>query len=234
VSAPVVRTVPYTPDKLLDIHTPEALVGAPVVLLWHGSGPDGRDALAPLAAELAARGVLALVPDWQSDDVDTGSGQLLASMAFARDEADGLGGDGRRIVLAGWSLGANAALSVALHPDTLGGWAPAAVVGLGGSYSGSPFGDDLFTGAPVGGPEHRAVLAHGSFDGIVAVERSVEACVRLGRLGWTVRLRRIETDHAGIIGTVYDPWRRRCVPTDDPTRVAARMAVAGLVAGVAH
>ena len=38
-----------------------------------------------------------------------------------------LGGDPGRIVLAGWSLGANAAADVAEHPDIVGGWHPSGV-----------------------------------------------------------------------------------------------------------
>jgi predicted esterase len=233
------RSVSYASGKRLDIHVPEARAEVPVVLMWHGSGPDERDALAPLADELAQRGVLALVPDWQSDDAVTGRGQLLASVAFARTEARTFGADPARIVLAGWSLGANAAAHVGLHPGSVDGWSPAAVVGLGGSYTGSPFGDDVFDGAP-GAPDapaaagRRVLLVHGTVDKLVPAERSMEAADRFAGLGWTVRLRQVGTDHAGVIGTVYDRVRHRCVPTDDPVRVAVRRQVADLVAGVAH
>ena len=57
---------------------------------------------------------------------------------------------------------------------------------------------------------------------------------RLARLGWSVRLRQVGTVHAGVIGTVYDRRRGRCVPTDDPVRVAAGAEVAGLVPGFAR
>jgi len=229
------RPVGYCPGKLLDVHTPETLSDAPVVLLWHGSGPDERDALAPLAGELAARGILALVPDWQSDDPAVGADQLLASIEFARHASGPLGGDPGRVVLAGWSLGAAAAAWIGLHPDEVGGWAPAAVVGLGGSYAGSPFGDDVFAGAEdPPGPGRRGVLVHGTGDRLVPLERSIEAADRMTGLGWTARLYRVATDHAGVIGTVYDRSRRRCVPSDDPVRVAVRVRVADLVAGVAR
>jgi len=228
----VTRSEPYAPGKLLDVHAPEGNADVPVVLLWHGSGPDERDALAPLAGELADRGVLALVPDWQSDDFGTGAGQLLASVAFARTEARALGADPERIVLAGWSLGANAAAHVGLHPAAADGWSPAALVGLGGSYTGSPFGDDVFDGTHAA-PGHRVLLIHGSVDNLVPVERSVVAADRFARRGWAARLRQVGTDHAGVIGTVYDPVRHRCIPTDDPLRTAVRAEVADRVAGVA-
>ncbi|HVC68499.1 MAG TPA: hypothetical protein VND44_12960 [Acidimicrobiales bacterium] len=226
------RTVDYAPGKSVDVHVPEGATGAPVVLLWHGSGPDERDALAPLAGELATRGVLAVVPDWQSDDAAAGADQLLASIAFARDGSGAFGGDPGRVVVAGWSLGANAAAWVGLHPEAFGGWTPTAVVGLGGSYTGSPFGD-VFAGAGAGAGR-RAVLVHGTADHLVPVEHSAEAAERLVRLRWTARLRRVGTDHAGVIGTVYDRNRRRCVPTEDPVRVEVRTRVADLVAATAR
>lgn len=231
------RATEYSPGKSLDVHGPGDVGDdrpAPVVLAWHGSGPDERDALAPLAAALADRGVLVLVPDWQSDDFVAGAAHLLASVAFARDEAAALGGDPARVVLVGWSLGANAAAWIGLHPASVGGWAPSAVVGLGGSYFGSPFGDDVFAGADASGVAGRAVLVHGTSDTLVPPGRSAEAADRLARLGWTARLRQVETDHAGVIGTVYDRSRGRCVPSDDPSRAAALTVVAGVVGAVAR
>lgn len=227
----------YTPGKVLDVHLPVGSTGgAPVVLLWHGSGPDERDALHPLATGMAEQGVLVLVPDWQSDDFAAGSRQLLESIRFARTASADLGGDPGRLVLAGWSLGSNAAAWVGVHPKAVGGWTPVAIVGLGGSYFGSPFGDDLFAGADaadrMAGPG-RALLVHGTRDNLVPVERSAEAADQLARLGWTVRLRQVVTDHAGVIGTVYDRARGRCIPSDDPVRVAALSEVADLVARLA-
>jgi hypothetical protein len=43
----------------------------------------------------------------------------------------------------------------------------------------------------------------------------------------------VATDHAGAIGTVFDPARRRCVPADDPTRRDVRTTVAAVIADLA-
>ena len=99
----------YRPGRLTDVFRLPGSNGAPVVLLWHGSGPDEREVLAPLAAGIARLGPLVLVPDWRSDDPVIGPVELVDSIAFARATAGELGGDPGRIVLAGWSLGANAA-----------------------------------------------------------------------------------------------------------------------------
>jgi predicted esterase len=225
---------PYRPGRLVDVFRPPGAAGAPVVLFWHGSGPDERDILAPLAAGIARLGPLVLVPDWRSDDDVAGPEDLLASIDFARSAAAGLGGDPGRMVLAGWSLGANAAAAVAGRPGIADGWNPAGLVGLAGSYDGSPFDGRGGAGERVGGAGRPALLAHGTDDPIVPVERSVGAAAELDGAGWRVVLRRVGTDHAGIIGTEYNPWRRRCVPTDDPGRLAVLDEMARAVADLAH
>ena len=228
----------YRPGRLVEVLVPEGARDAPVVLLWHGSGPDERDALVPLAAALAARGILALVPDWRSDDASAGPGDLLASIDFATDSAAGLGGDPGRVVLAGWSLGASAAADVALHPDVAHGWHPTAVVGLGGGYDRTPFDNgrqarDPMADSAVGGAGRPALLAHGISDHLIPIERSVVATAVLAEAGWRAVLRQVDTDHAGVIGTVYDRQLKRCVPSDDPGRRAALMSVARELARLA-
>jgi predicted esterase len=228
--------VTYAPGALAEVH---GSGGAPVVLLWHGSGVRERDVLAPLAESIAGHGVTVVVPDWQSDDPATGRTHLMASVALALDESDA--GDGPApVTLVGWSLGANAAVHVALHPEVTGGWRPAAVVALAGSYDESPFGDDPFvTGDPSGAGDPvtvgglRVSVLHGEADTVVPFERSVRAAELISGFGCQVSLHLLDTDHAGIVGTVYDPWRSRCVPTDDPPRLATLAAVAERIARVA-
>jgi acetyl esterase/lipase len=204
-----------------------------VVLLWHGSGPDERDVLAPLAAGIAGLGPLVLVPDWRSDDPVVGPVELVDSITFARTTAGELGGDPGRIVLAGWSLGAGAAAAVAERPSIADGWHPSGLVGLAGSYGASPFDGHPDAGDLVGGGGRPALVAHGTEDPVVPPTGSVAAAGRLAEAGWRVVLRQLDTDHAGIIGTEYNPWRKRCVPTTDPGRLAMLESVARAVASVA-
>jgi len=223
----------YRPGRLTDVFRPPGSVGAPVVLLWHGSGPDERDVLAPLAAGIAGLGPLVLVPDWRSDDPVVGPVELVDSITFARTTAGELGGDPGRIVLAGWSLGAGAAAAVAERPSIADGWHPSGLVGLAGSYGASPFDGHPDAGDLVGGGGRPALVAHGTEDPVVPPTGSVAAAGRLAEAGWRVVLRQLDTDHAGIIGTEYNPWRKRCVPTTDPGRLAMLESVARAVASVA-
>lgn len=217
----------YAAGRLLDSYGDSG----PVVLLWHGRGPDERDVLAGLAARVARAGAQVLVPDWRSDAADHGRGHLLVSLGFARGRSDDL-------VLAGWSRGAAAAVAVALLGDD--GWRPRAAVTLAGGFGGASH--EPISGllppelvARGGGavPFH---LLHGTDDEVVPVDRSRRMAAALAEHGWPVRFDELDTDHAGIVGAVYDPAIGRCRPSDAPAVVAAagRSAAAILrAAGVA-
>ena len=232
------HTEEYRPGRLVEVLRPAGSQGEPVVLLWHGSGPDERDALVPLAAAIAAYGPVVLVPDWRSDDRKVGADELLASIDFTTRAATDLGGDPGRVVLAGWSLGASAAADIALHPGIADGWHPISVVGLGGGYDRTPFSSqwterDPMAGDVVGGASRPALLVHGTSDNLIPLERSVCGTEVLAEAGWRVVLRQLDTDHAGVIGTEYDREMKRCFPSDDPDRLAALALVAREVARLA-
>lgn len=54
--------LPYAAGTLLDVHRPADVHDAATVLLWHGSGPDERDVMAPVARAAAARGLVVVAP----------------------------------------------------------------------------------------------------------------------------------------------------------------------------
>ncbi len=234
------KSVAYHGEQLLDIYEPEHPEGSTPVLLWHGSGANERDVLEPLARRIAAAGVRVIVPDWSSDDDADGRIHLTASLTFVRHSLSNVG-PVDRVVLAGWSLGASAALDLVCHPELVGGWRPSAVVAISGGFNRSPFTHDDMqdewrrsSGAPsTVDPSIPLLLVHGSSDEIVPPERSVVTFARLLEDGWSVTLREVTTDHAGAIGTVFDPARHRCVPTTDPGRRDVLTTVAELIADLA-
>ncbi|MER6303022.1 alpha/beta hydrolase [Kitasatospora sp. NPDC001539] len=227
------EVVPYADGRLLDVHRPAAGAGAaaPVVLLWHGSGPDERDVMATLAREAAGLGLLVLVPDWRSDRADGGRAELVASLAFARRNAVAYGGDPERFVLAGWSLGGREAIAVATHPDTPGELRPTAAVGIASAYGrpATTTGDsplDVLRAAPSPVPI-RLVL--GTADEIVPAELTRQ----LHTLVPAAELLELPTDHAGVIMTVYDPRAQRCVPATEPDRLETGRRTAAVLARAA-
>ncbi|MFH8336578.1 hypothetical protein [Streptomyces sp. AM6-12] len=225
--------------KLLDVYQPVGVPGpAPVVLFWHGRGPDERDVLAAVARAAAERGLVVLVPDWRPDAPDGGRAQLGESAEFVRRNAVGLGGDPERIVLAGWSLGGKAAVAVALNPEAFGGWRPSAVVGIAGAYgsaaptTGTVPLDDLRRGGGAR-PPLPVWLVHGTADPVVDVERSRELHTALGERGWPTSLDEVATDHAGVIMTEFVPERQRCLPSTADHAVLAGSRTADVLARAA-
>ncbi|WP_338020726.1 alpha/beta hydrolase [Streptomyces sp. TR1341] len=230
----------YGPSgKLLDLYQPVGVPEpAPAVLLWHGQGPDERDVLGTIARAAAARGVLVLVPDWRPDAPDDGRTHLEESADFVRRNVADLGGDPERIVLAGWSRGAKAAVGVALNPEGFDNWRPRAVVGIAGAYvtaapsTGTvPLEDlrqnsDSLTPLPVW-------LVHGTTDPVVDVERSRELHTALVEHGWPTSLAEVATDHAGVIMTEFVPERQRCLPSTADHAVEAGSLTADVLARAA-
>jgi acetyl esterase/lipase len=224
----VQRAVPYGHGKVLDIYRPcrsSASAGPePVVLLWHGVGPDDREVLEPLARATAALGVVVFVPDWRSDAPDGGRAHLLSSLSFTRQQVPLLGGGGDAIVLAGWSRGGKAAAAIAVSPAAASGWRPAAVVCLAAGFS---------TPAPITGtspaadigqghvPPVPVWLVHGISDPVVSISESQRFAALLAKHGWPVQLEELPTDHAGVVMTEYDPELGRCRPASRSQAIRA-------------
>jgi predicted esterase len=223
--------IAYCSDQLLDLYEPGLPRATAAVVLWHGSGANERDVLEPLARQIARSGVRVVVPDWSADDDADGRDHLRGSLSFVRNLL-AKGGEVDRVVLVGWSLGASAGLDVVRHPELLGGWRPTAFVGLAGGFNGSPFSEEQRS-VPSVDSSISLVLVHGSSDEVVPPERSRATFDQLRREGWNVTLDEVATDHAGAIGTVYDPVRQRCVPTDDRGRREVLEAVATLIVDLA-
>jgi predicted esterase len=136
-------------------------------------------------------------------------------------------------VLAGWSLGGTAALSVALRAPS--GARPAAVVGLAADTGErSP----LDGSVPLESVASRSgvppiYLLHGAEDGVVDSDGAIRFQRACQDAGLACEVASVATDHAGVIGAEYDPGRRECVPRESPfarVGMAAAVRLIGLAA----
>ncbi len=216
------------------------LSGSPdrgVALLWHGRGVDGADWMLPLAERVADVGdVLAVAVDWSSEGPDGGRSDLLSSLRFARTLATDHGLDPDAVAVAGWSLGGTAAASLAVHAKRLG-------IGLGGvvliapgdgprvvdAISGSP----LPTTMPPGTGRGRVDLVYGERDTSATPDLVAGLELRLRVAGWQTGLHGVDTDHAGIVGTRFDPRTEQYRRSDAGHVVRAADTVAAVIAGAA-
>ena len=204
-----------------------------VVLLWHGRGVDSSSWMAPLAERVAARGALALAPDWSSETPDGGRSDLLTSLRYAREQATAAGHDPDRIVVAGWSLGGTAATSLAVHSKRLsvglGGVvliAPADGPGVLDGISGGPLPRTL----PPGQGRCRIDVLYGQDDTSTPPDQVGGLELRLRAAGWTTSLHAVAADHGEIVGCRYDARREIYRPSDEPRALAAADRVADVIA----
>ena len=207
-----------------------------VVLLWHGRGVDGAAWMLPLADRVATRGILALSADWNSEAADGGRSDLLTSLRHARELAERHGRDPDTVVVAGWSLGGTAAVSLAVHGKRLG-------VGIGGAVLIAP-GDGPRVTDPVSGAALPARmppgegrcgidLVYGDRDASATPDLVAGLELRLRVAGWRTALHEIDTDHAGVVGTRFDERTEQYRPSTATHAVRAADAVAELIADVA-
>lgn len=220
----------YAPGRRLLVR------GAPehgVVLLWHGRGVDSSSWMEPLADRVAARGALALAPDWSSETVDGGRSDLLTSLRHARELASEAGHDPDRLVLAGWSLGGTAATSMAVHSKRLG-------VGLGGVVLMAPADGPGVLDGISGGPLPRVLprgegrcridVLYGEDDTSTPPDQVGGLELRLRAAGWTTSLQAVAADHGEIVGCRYDARREVYRPSDQSRARAAADEVADVIA----
>ncbi|MFI5429740.1 alpha/beta hydrolase [Aeromicrobium sp. UC242_57] len=200
-----------------------------VTLLWHGRGVDHGSSMTSLGRRIAQHGVLALCVDWNSESADGGRTDLLTSVRFARDLATEHDLDPDRLVVAGWSLGGSAALSLATHAKRLG-------IGLGGVVMIAP-GDgervvEPITAAalpavfPPGTGRCRIDLVYGERDPLATPDLVAGLELRLRASDWRTSMHSVDADHAGVVGTRFEPRTERYLPSRaaDATRAADTVA----------
>jgi dienelactone hydrolase len=217
----VVDTVEYAPGRLADVHRG---IRAGHVLLWHGRQPDMRDAVAPLAGFIAARGPTVYAADWNSHADDGGRSDLLRSLRFVRDSIRADGGDPDSLVLVGWSMGGTAAAGLALHARKLNIGVAHTVCLAGGFSAPDPIsGNQLLTGRlPKSKQPSGFTLLHGVADDVVPVATSRAFAQQLTQADWPVEVVELPTGHGGIAGAELDPTGDGYQPaTDQATRSVA-------------
>ena len=139
------------PRHGLDIYQPQAAVNAPVVVFFYGgSWQDGdRASYRFVGAELAANGIVAMIPDYRLYPEVTFPGFIddaAAAIVWAQRHAAEFSGDPRRIFVMGHSAGAQIAALVTLDPSYLRGngfdsRGLAGIIGLAGPYDFLPIRD---------------------------------------------------------------------------------------------
>jgi acetyl esterase/lipase len=229
----------YGPDprQALDVYRPAGSEPAPIVVFFYGGRwQEGRRAdYAFVGQALAARGIVAVVPDYRHYPQVRFPGFIedaAQAVAWTRTHALQIGGDPRRIYLAGHSAGAHLAAllgtdarylrAVGLQPRDLRG-----VVGIAGPYDFLPLTDPRLQRifAPrenwpasqpvnfVDGDEPPFLLLHGAEDRVVWPRNSARLAARLQAAGVAVE-QRVYPDlgHARILLAIRFP---RLAPTLD-------------------
>ena len=225
-----VDTVEYAPGRHADVHR-GARAGH--VLLWHGRQPDMRDAVAPLAGLIAARGPTVHAADWNSHADDGGRSDLLGSLRFVRDSIGDDGGDPAALVLVGWSLGGLAAAGLALHARKLGIDVAHAVCLAAGFPAQDPISGKHLTGRlPSSKSPTGFTLLHGIADDVVPVAASRAFAQQLAQAGWPVHVVELATDHGGIAGAELDPTGDGYRPATDETTRSVAVEVAEHIAAL--
>jgi acetyl esterase/lipase len=187
----------------LDVYTPTEASGKPIIVFWYGGGwEDGKKSQYRfVGAALAKAGYVAVLPDYRlypevrfPDFVHDGA----EALAWVVSHAAEIGGDSKRIYLAGHSAGAHLAAMLAYdRPGVVRGF-----IGLSGPYALDPNNDtyraifaapfSLDDWQPVrrvrsGAPP--ALLMHGEDDQVVAVRHARKMAESLEAAGVKVTLR---------------------------------------------
>ena len=196
----------------LDVYTPKNAADRPIIVFWYGGGWESgkKSQYRFVGAALADAGYVTVLPDYRLYPqvrfpafVQDGAAALSWVVSHARE----IGGDPKRIFVAGHSAGAHLAAMlaydraqlerVALPPGTVRGF-----IGLSGPYALDPNTDTYraIFGAPYGLADWQpvqlartgapaALLIHGEADAVVDIGHARRMAAALQGLGVPVTLR---------------------------------------------
>jgi acetyl esterase/lipase len=243
----IVRGVPYAtgplaanPSCTLDVYRPKSLSGpAPVVVFFYGgSWQEGRrqDYLF-VAAELASRGLVVVVPDYRvypQVRYPQFLGDGATAVAFSLASAESWGGEKRRVFVAGHSAGAYIAVMLALDPAYLAAAGTdrtriAGTIGISGPYDFRPivrpdiravFGaaadsDEAQPISHVDGHNQPMLLLTGDADTTVLPRNTLALAARIRAAGGPAQVRVFPgVGHIGTV-TAFAPLLRDHTPVLD-------------------
>jgi acetyl esterase/lipase len=229
----VTHDIAYAPGDRhsLDIYRPARASGAPVVVFIYGGGWDegNKAEYAFVGRALAARGYLAIVPDYRLYPEVRFPSFLqdnAQAVRWAYDHAGEYGGDRTKLVLMGHSAGAYNAMMLTLDPRWLGavGLTPTrdvrATVGLAGPYDFLPLhSDELKTifGPPAERPATQPInyvtghapplfLGVDSGDTVVLPKNTYNLATKVRAAGGEVEVRTYDhLSHALLVGALARP-----------------------------
>jgi len=219
------RTVTLAPGRRADIHGD----GPRSVLLWHGAEPDQRELLGPLAAGIAGHDLTVVVPDWRSDADDGGRADLLGSVRLARETMTRAGADPDALVVAGWSLGGTAAVSLAVHARRLGITLKGVVLLAAAAEAVDPISGSVLPD-PLPPSDATVHVVQGRDDTVVDPGTALILAQRLRAAGYATTITSVGADHGGIVMTRYDAEQARYVPNEAAEVLLTGESVADLVA----
>lgn len=233
------------PRQQLDVYRPRGGAGPyPVVVFFYGGNwsSGSRSGYGYVGRALAARGIVAVVPDYRLAPahrypafVEDGA----AAVRWAKAHAAQFGGDPQRIVLAGHSAGAYIAAALAVDEKWLGADRAAVkgLVGIAGPYDfareDSPatikaFGvgraaEDISPIAFAGAGDPPALLLTGAKDRVVNPYISEAFALALTNAAVPAEFRRYEgIGHVEIVTAIARPFRGAAPTLDDMTQFVER------------
>ena len=228
------------PRRMLDVYRPDASEAAPVVVFFYGgSWQSGERGLYRfVGASLAARGIVAVIPDYTlypearyPDFLD----DAAHAVRFVRDNATAWGGASRRIVLMGHSAGAYISAMLAFDGRRLQqvGLEPArdlaGMIGIAGPYDFLPIVDpvlqDIFGGPGrietqpiryVTSDAPPALLIAPRRDRIVSPGNTRRLAAQIRTFGSKVEERTYSlVGHLSVLGALAPPFRFLAPVLDD-------------------
>ncbi len=167
----------------------------------------------------ANHGLAVVAPDWNSHADDGGRADLLRSLDFTRERAEG-------IVLVWWSLGGVAAAGLTIEAARIDVALRHTVCLAGAFMAPDPVSGRLVTGCPPTTSGRRSHCCTACKTTSYRLAASRDFAATLNKIGWPVDLVELAADHGSIAGADHDPVADRYGPgqTEQTLKLAGEVA----------